>query len=175
MWCSNKYFSLVFLVFLSGCGLHPLYGGHTVDAAGVAASDRLQQVKIDPIDDRLGQEFHNRLRDAFNPYGQPGQPLYHLSIALSEIRRATSALINLESTREDLILTATFVLKDIKDKSLLASSAQSQVSYNVFQDPYNDLITRRDAHLRAVNQLTEQVRNRIALFFANNETANDAK
>jgi LPS-assembly lipoprotein len=154
-----------FLAFLtSACGFKPLYGRHSADETGLNVEQRMALIRIDPIANRVGQEFHNRLRNAINPYGQPANPAYHLAITLSEQRNSLVALPDLSSTREDLILSAQYRLTDAEGKDLFQESARAAVSYNIFQDPYNDLSTRRDAHNRALNLLTEQIRNRVAVY-----------
>jgi len=152
------------MLMLQGCGFRPLYGHHSADEEGINVEDRMAAIRIDPISNRLGQELHNGLRDALNPRGQPSEPLYHLKITLSEVRDSLVTLPDLSSTREDLRLSAMYILMDNEGKEIFKNNARASVSYNIFQDPYNDLSARRDAHLRATNLLTEQIRNRLAVF-----------
>lgn len=157
-------FLLLGCIGLAACGFRPLYGKHSTDASGSSVEQRLAAIRIDAISDRTGQEFHNSLRDAINPYGQPSEPLYHLNVRLSEKRHSLAALRNLSTTREDLELIATYVLTNAKGEKLFSETSKSLVSYDLFRDPYNDLSTRRDAHQRAVTQLTEDIRNRLAVY-----------
>lgn len=158
--------AMLMLVFiLQACGFRPLYGHHSADQSGLNVEQRLAGIRVEAIANRLGQEFHNQLRDALNPYGQPAQATYRLRIELRESRESLVTTPDLSATREDLTVYADFVLIDLEDKPLFRDTSQAAVSYNIFLiNPYNDLSTRRDAHERAIKLLAEEIRNRLAVF-----------
>lgn len=155
---------LCMMLGLSACGFRPLYGKHSIDANNVTADQKLALVSISPIENRLGQELHNTLRNELTPLGQPRQPLYVLDVTLSEERRAIITTAGLAATREDLYLIATYTLKNEKGETLFSDTAAGSASYNVFLDPYNDLSSRRDAHRRTSKRIAETIRRRLAIY-----------
>jgi hypothetical protein len=68
---------IVALVLLAGCGFQPLYG---TTVSGSGATEKLGQIRIDPIPDRIGQQIRNFLLDRLNPYGQPARPVFRLIV-----------------------------------------------------------------------------------------------
>ena len=71
---------------------------------------------------------------------------------------------NGEATREDLIMTARYELNDAKGKTVLKDNAQIVTSYDVLQEPFSDLSSRRDAQERAVQEVAQQIQTRLAVF-----------
>ena len=157
-------------LLLSACGFHPMYGDPSSGSAGGATSNKLALIKIDPIADRMGQQLHNRLRDRMNPAGQPDKPNYRLGVTMSEDVYAT-ANGDAHVRHQTMTVVATYWLSPAdNDKSYLMNRVNSrvQVSYDTFDDPYNDLATKQDAELRAVDQLADMITTRVAAYFAHN-------
>jgi hypothetical protein len=128
---------------LSGCGWKPLYErpGASVNSGGAGAS--LAQVSIEPVepsdsadplhgsadrlyDGRSAQLLQNYLKEALNPYGAPSQPLYRLTIQLTQLTQAAASLGDGTVTREDLIMAAEFQLRDLDMANKAAAAAKSK-------------------------------------------------
>nr|WP_298690733.1 LPS assembly lipoprotein LptE [uncultured Dongia sp.] len=174
---------------LSACGWKPMYGNAsttpsgngTVDAnlAAIAIKSPFWERDAAPFgefsesgrakyDARTSQILHNALRDGLNPYGQPSQPAYGLTIKLTESIRRTITAESGDARREDLVLAASFLLADSKGNELLLERTRSILAYTVLQDPYQDLIARNDARDRAARQVAELIKLRLSSYFATN-------
>jgi LPS-assembly lipoprotein len=155
---------------LSACGFRPMYGNASSSSPGGATSAKLALIKIDPIDDRIGQQLHNLLRDRMNPAGQPDKPSYRLGVKLDQQDLVTTNGDN-HVRHHALTMTATYWLNPADDeKRYVMESSDSRVivSYDTLDDPYNDIATINDSQQRAVDQLADMITNRVAAFFSKN-------
>lgn len=172
---------------LSACGWKPMYGNAsttpsgngTVDAnlAAISIKEPFWERTAAPFgefaaagsakyDARTSQILHNALRDGLNPYGQPKAPVYSLAIKLDESIVSTITADGGDSERQDLTLTASFLLNDAKGNELLKEKARSILAYSVLQEPYQDLMARNDARDRAARQLADFIKLRLSSYFA---------
>lgn len=168
---------------VSGCGFRPLYGqasstaqsGGTVDAHLAAIKVRAPVWERSPspfdagekakYDARTSQVLHNALRDSLNPYGQPANPAYNLSMELTERTDATIASESSDVYRYNLTLNAHFYLADVAGKELMLEDVSTMTAYTVLRDPYIDIVALNDARERAARQLAEMLKFRIAAYF----------
>ncbi len=150
---------------LSGCGFQPLYAPSAPQAA--SPIDRMAAIRIAPMPDRIGQQMHNLLRDRLNPRGQPGDPAYRLDVRLSESRRELGIRKDETATRANLILSARFTLREIDSKRvLLQETARSVNSYNILTSQFATAFSEADARERALRELSESIRTRLAIYFS---------
>jgi LPS-assembly lipoprotein len=171
---------------LSACGFKPLYGqtsttaksGATVDAhlAAIEVRAPVWERSASPFDAggnarydaRVSQILHNALRDGLNPYGQPGNPAYHLSMELEEKAAGTITAEGGDIDRYNLTLISHFVLSDAAREELLEDYIAAIAAYSVVKDPYLDIVSKNDARDRAARQLAELIKMRLAAYFADN-------
>jgi len=173
--------ALAAAVLLAGCGWQPLYERPSASPASGGVGAELAQVSIDPVvpqeeldplsgsntalyDSRAAQLLQNHLKEALNPYGAPSSALYHLAIGLRQRTRSAISLGNGQTTREELTMLAQYELNDAKGQPVLKDHAESVTSYDILREPYADLSARRDAQQRAIEQLAQQIRTRVAVF-----------
>ena len=166
---------------LASCGWRPLYerpgpgldsGGVGTELAAISIDPVVPQSDLDPIsgstqalyDSRSAQLLQNYLKEALNPYGSPSSAVYHLAVDLKQTTRAAVSLGDGSVTREDLIMTATYQLNDVKGQTVLKDKANIVTSYDVLREPYNDLASRRDAQQRAAQQLAQAIQTRLAAY-----------
>jgi len=161
---TNLFFLLSFL-FLTACGFTPVYGTHNSDDNSPTAT-ALNQVAIDNIPNREGQMLRNDLIDRMYGKGRPHNALYHLSIVLTEAPQDLGIQANATSTRSLLDTTANYSLTDAKGKNLLNGTAHSVTSYNKLSDQYASLIASEGASERTIKEVSEQIVNRLSLYFA---------
>jgi LPS-assembly lipoprotein len=154
--------AVAFLLALGACGFQPLYGPRgTTDVP-----DEFAAIEIQPIRDRLGQELHNNLLDLLNPKGEPTKPKYELVVTLSENRQELAVQKTAFATRANLTMTAQFTLRDSKTKKPLAGGSSIAVSsYDVLRSDFATLAAEKDARSRALLQVAEDIRTRLALYF----------
>ena len=152
-------------LLLSACGFQPLYGSPGDGRPGPA--EELAAIRIAPLPDRTGQQMHNLLRDRLNPNGQPRDAAYLLVIALSEAKQELGIRKDETATRANLILSADFSLREAASQKVLFSGvASSTNSYNILTNHFATLFAEKDARERALRELSEDIRTRLAVYFS---------
>lgn len=150
---------------LGGC-LQPLYGPAAGGRPGVAAE--LATIEVDDIPDRLGFELRNELNFLLNGEGRPTGGAYRLRINVRQgtataivdtlTGRAQSATLNFDATYA--------LLRTDGGKEVTAGRALTTVNYDRTAQRFGNVRAARDAEIRAAKQLAEQIRMRLAIFFA---------
>ncbi len=160
----RRYLAVVLALSLTGCGFQPLYGSKSNGGSGADAA--LNDVAIANIPDREGQMLRNRLIDRMYHDGRPENPHYRLEITLQESETALGIRRDATASRTRVDLTAHYVLRQISDnKALIDTTAKTSVSFNQLDAQYATLTSREDAKERALNEVGEQIVNRLALYF----------
>jgi len=157
------------LVALTGCGYRPLYG---TSSKGAAASGELSKVRVGLIANRAGQRLRNHLLDRMNPRGEPGVPAYSLSVDLAEARQDLGVRKDETRTRANLILTAAFQLRDLKNSRIIfAGNAQRVSSFNISDAEFSTISAENAARRRSVEGLADEITQRVAVFLNRKPTA----
>ena len=151
-------------VGLGACGFRPVYGTASVDkATGTALAD----VQIDPIADRNGQVLRNNLIDRFYTDGRPAKPRYRLSVTLAATEEELGIQKDATATRARLRLQASYELIEIATGQVVYRTfSRSVVSFNLVDSQFGVLATRQDAYDRGLTELSDDIRTRLALYFA---------
>ena len=150
---------------LSACGFTPLYGG----AGGQAMSpvDHMAAIRIAPLPDRTGQQMHNLLRDRLNPIGQPREPVYALSLRLSESRQELGIRKDETATRANLNLAVQFTLSSVQTGDpLYRGHVNAASSYNILTSPFATGFSEADARSRGLRELADAIRTRLGIYFS---------
>ena len=152
-------------LILSSCGFRPVYG-----PAGEKASspvDQLANIRIEPLQDRDGQQLHNYLRDRLNPNGQPMQPAYRLEVLLSSSSDVVAFREDATATRTNLTLRSKFVLRSVEDgRALYSDQVEIITSYNLLDAAYPTIVARSDAVERGLLELSDDITLRLAVYFS---------
>lgn len=155
---------LAVLTGLAGCGFAPLYGKRGDGARTTEAA--LNQVQIATIPDRSGQMLRNRLMDRMYQDGRPVDAAYELNVRLSETEAGLGIRRDATASRTRLDTTAQYRLTRKSDgKELINQTIRASVSFNQLDAQYATLTAREDARARALNEIGEQIVNRLALYF----------
>lgn len=155
---------------LAGCGFRPLYGRGSVAADG-PVRDELAAVEIPVVANREGQILRNNLIRLFNPDGRPSLPRYRLAVGLTisevelGIRRDDTA------TRANLIASARYVLTDSAGQRMTSGSSRAIASFNILSDEFATLSGSEDARDRALAEIAQDIRTRIAIHFVDRPPA----
>ena len=164
MWSSRTLALVACALALGACGFRPIYGGG--DRVG-AAYGELAAVRIEPIEDRIGQQLHNHLLDLLNPKGRPTRPAYVLYVNLAGGTEGLAVAKTEQATRANFRLTASYhLLAADGDKALLSGSNVVVSSYNILSSAFTTLIAENDAKARAAREMAFGIRNRLAAYFA---------
>ena len=165
-WCKLAWSSLVLgLLFgLQSCGFQPLYG--STGASGSDAVAHLAAMRISPIPDRSGQQLRNALKDKLTPRGNVSAEIYKLDVSLEELRSDLVILQDATSTFAKVRIGAKFVLNDIKSgRPLTRGTSESTTIFNIVESEFANLNAQSDARKRAVNQIGDDIRLKLGLFF----------
>ncbi|MDR3733963.1 MAG: LPS assembly lipoprotein LptE [Acidobacteriaceae bacterium] len=153
---------LVTLGLLGGCGYQPVYGSRGADIG----SDKLQNIAIDTIADRSGQELRNLLIDRFYRVDRPSNPKYRLSINLTSATVSTAIQKDTTATRAQMSLVASYTLFNKADgKSLFSTNSRAIVDFNILSTQYGSLVTQQDATDRGIALIADDIALRLALYF----------
>lgn len=163
------------LLALSGCGFRPLYNQPAADSGGgYNVQTDMAAIDILPIKDRIGQQLRNLLLTRLNPNGSPTDPVYTLSISISESVQELGIKKSSFATRANLRISAGYSLApvaagdaaaapDLPNGKILAIS-----SYDISTYEFTTLTARNDARRRAVREIADDLRTRLAVYFAQN-------
>lgn len=160
---------LALLLLLAACGFSPIYGNH--GGGKPAVVDSLSVVYIDGIGGQYGQFLRNKLMDRFYYHGRPEKPQAFLSVSIQSSESGLGIQKDATTSRSQLELTASFVLKDDMNNTLLKGAARSIASYGKLDAQYGTLATQRNAYERALNEVSEQITARLSLYYAEYDPA----
>jgi LPS-assembly lipoprotein len=169
MWSSSKSSVIAAIVcvgILAGCGFRPLHGGSSPGSLDGATFD-MAGIVVASVADRSGQQLHNQLLDLLTPRGRPLRPLYTLQVDLTESIQRLAVRKSEFATRANLSATAAFSLVDRKDGvTLMHGRSLAVTSFDVLSSEFGTLTAEKDARRRAVIDVAQDIRNRIAVYFS---------
>jgi LPS-assembly lipoprotein len=150
---------------LAGC-IQPLYG--PLANGGGSVATEMQAIGIEPIKDRLGHYLENELIFAFNGTGSQVPPRYKLFITLGEATQ--SPLIDTVTgiaSSANVLVNATFRLESLAGGEVIYKGTATVVaSYDRTTQRFSSVRAARDAEIRDAERLADEIRTRIAAFFA---------
>lgn len=154
-------------LLLSGCGFQPLYGKRS----SLDLPAELNRITIANIPDHNGQMLRNRLMDRLYSAGRPDDPAYILTVGLTEQEIGLGVRRDATTARTSLEVSANYVLTQKgSGKTILNGVAKTSVSYNDLDAQFATLTARENANERALNEVGEQIVNRLALHFGTTPT-----
>jgi LPS-assembly lipoprotein len=156
-------FLLSVLCLLTACGFHPIYA--TRDS-NTPVAQQLNQIAIDNIPERQGQILRNKLIDKMYGKGRPTQPLYKLSVKLRVSEEELGIQANATSTRTFVNMYGDYTLTDNQGRDVLKGTSHSVTNFNRLADQYGSLAARQSAIERTLNEISEQMVNRLSLYFS---------
>jgi LPS-assembly lipoprotein len=143
-----------------GCGFRPMYGTPSGAASGVDVD--LAAIRIEPIKDRIGQQLRNGLLQRLSPRGETADYAYVLSVRLTESVNNLGFRKDTYATVANLTMSAQVQLSGDK-ATILSDTVTTTVYFDHLGPRYASVATERDAEERALNQLADDIRNRIAV------------
>lgn len=157
---------LIAASLLGACAMRPLYGTASADGS---VPQILESVMIPEADSRLGQLIRNELISAFRPAGS-GEPDRY-ALVINSRSREENAVEEEDShiARRTVRVNAAFILKDISSgKPVFQGKTFSVVSYDRTGQSFADLQAFNDAIERAATVVSDDIRTRVAAYFATN-------
>ncbi|MEW5703986.1 MAG: hypothetical protein AB1781_05300 [Pseudomonadota bacterium] len=162
-------FQIGLLFALAACGFHPLYEKAPGGSGVSVATDELAYIRIEPMPDRLGQEFRNALLDRITPMGEPPQPKYFLRVAASESTQKFGLRADETATRANLRLAVTYVLYDVVTRKVLFHAKKRVVgSYNILRSDFATLAAEKNIRTRLINEASDGIKTSLAIHLNEN-------
>ena len=151
---------------LHACGFKPLYGNNGGTAEG------LSQVKITPIADRSGQILYNDLRERMNPDGVPGDPLYILTVDLTQLQEDILFATDETPTRTNVVQRAEYTLtRTVDEQVVLNGVSQATTGFNILDNEFSTLNSQLDATTRGLGQIAYEITTRVAVYMSDQQPA----
>lgn len=150
---------------LAGCGFRPLYQDPE-PAAGAGVASELAAVEVAPIPDRVGQLVRNDLLYHMRA-SEGGAADYRLDVRLTESISELAVERTGFATRSNLRLAAVYSLVDLgTGRRLVAGRSRAISSYNIVDASFSTLTAQNAARERAASRIAEDIRARLAAYFA---------
>lgn len=154
---------------LTGC-IQPLYGPAAVGGSSVQAE--MQAIAVEPIPDRLGHYLENELVFALNGTGSHVPPRYKLFVTVSEGTQVPLIdTVTGQASAANVLVTASFRLEPSAGGPPIFKGTETVVaSYDRTTERFASVRAARDAEIRNAERLADQLRTRVAAFFATGES-----
>jgi len=148
---------------LAGCGYQPLYGTST---SGSRVSGQLSAIAVEPQNTRTGQLIRNEvLASIGNGSGKFSR--YRLAISPSANDDNTVKTFGSDVLRKSYQLSVSYTLTDISSSKVVhKGNTFARVSYDKTAAPFSDYQARINAEERAAKEVGNDIRTRLAAFFA---------
>ena len=163
----------VILFLLVGCGWRPLYGqgqsGHKIIFL-------LSKIEIETSKNSAGESLHRELKPLFYHKKSAGKESagkkMRLIIRVNTQEQNVLVRSDDRATRRNLIATASYRLvhqkkggdKKTKNKQIFSDQVHAIISYNRSASEFANIISRRDAQKRVLDQLARAIKQRIVAF-----------
>lgn len=179
MFYSKKNIAIVALVaFISGCGFEPLYvekksssDWYYNSEFDTGIREEMASVKVELIQDRLGQLIRNDLLDKLTPKGTPTSPKYYLKVTKIKRDEIDQALRNdITATRKKVIYKVYYVLQDKNHKQLLKGDSVAYLGYDILRDPYSTTFAQKKNEKNAAKIIANDISLRLGAYFHSLQT-----
>jgi LPS-assembly lipoprotein len=158
---------LAVLLLVGACGFRPLLKQQAEVDRDQEVLSELAAVEVERLGGQLGQQLRNDLIDQLDPATLQMPKRYELDVSLRTRTNALAIQLDNTITRYNLTLRARFQLRDKEDGEVLYRSGVTRTSsYNVVRQPYAVLVAEDDAERRAAREVSADIRNLLAVYFA---------
>ena len=157
---------LYIALLVSACSFQPLYG--TASSGNFVENDLASITVVEP-QTRLDQLIRNEVIAGINPPGSAGGSAYRLEIQSKSDEFTSIENTNTEPSRLQYKVNTSYTLFDNRTgKSVHNGKTFSQVSYDRVDAPAANLQAFTDAQERAAREIGQDIRIRLAAYFASN-------
>jgi LPS-assembly lipoprotein len=155
---------LLAATLLSACGFQPLYGERS---GGVPVRQAFSAISIVPIPDRVGQLVRNQLIDALTPQGRPRDPVYILTVVLTQTKEGVALQSDEQATRFNVTLEARFALRESDGGAVVTQgNTRSVAAFNIVRSEFANITAEADAQRRAARQVADSIALRLGVHFS---------
>lgn len=179
MLCSRKNIALaVFIALIAGCGFEPLYVEKKSDSDwyydsefDIGIKEEMASIKVELIQDRIGQLIRNDLLDKLTPKGAPKSPKYYLRVIKIDKQEIDQALRNdITATRKKVIYKVYYELKNREHKRLLQGNSVAYLGYDILRDPYSTTFAQKKNEKNAAKIVANDISLRLGAYFHSIQT-----
>lgn len=174
MYCKYKnVLAVAALFFAASCGFEPLYVERTSSSQwyydgkfDTSVKDEMASVKVELIQDRIGQLIRNDLLDKLTPRGEPKHAKYILSVTDIKKQEIDQALRNdITATRKKVIYKVSYVLKNTEHKTLITGNSVAYTGYDILRDPYSTTFAQKKVEKNAAKIIANDISLRLGAYF----------
>lgn len=161
--------ALVSTLALSGCaGFQPLYAQPEVVR-------NLAAIQVQAPNGRTGYLMRQHLDDSFaKDHGVA--PTYTMDLSIGEARYPRGVRIDNVATRYEYVLTASYVLREIKSQAVAKrGQVRVELTYDSADQPYASIAAQQDAQDRAADEAARRIELELAVWLANGAKVASAK
>lgn len=174
----RRIFTFLLILFLCGCGFEPLYVEKKTSSEwyydnefDTGIQEEMALVKVELIQDRIGQLIRNDLLDKLTPKGQPKEPKYYLKVTDIQKEEIDQALRNdITATRKKVIYTISYVLKNKEHETLITGSSVAYLGYDILRDPYSTTFAQKKLEKNAAKIVANDISLRLGAYFHSLQT-----
>ena len=148
-------------LLLSGCaGFQPMY-------AQTEVTKNLAAIQVEAPSGRTGYLMRQHLDDAFAK-DHSAAPAYTMELGVGEARYPRGVRIDNVATRYEYVLTASYVLRDVKTRAVAKQGqVRVELTYDSADQPYASISAQQDAQDRAAEQAARRIEMELAVWLAN--------
>lgn len=171
--------AVLMLFAVAACGFEPLYVQKTSKEDkwyfdgdfDNYVTDQMAQIKIVVTGERLGQQIKNNLLDLLTPQGVPAKPKYYLYVNPVQENEYDQALrSDITATRKRIDYKVNYHMTQ-NSKEVMKGNTVSFVSYDILDNPYSTVISRKKVQQDAAKIMANDIALRLGAFF--NAKANE--
>lgn len=171
--------AVLVLFAVAACGFEPLYVQKTSKEDkwyfdgdfDNYVTDQMAQIKIVVTGERLGQQIKNNLLDLLTPQGVPAKPKYYLYVNPVQENEYDQALrSDITATRKRIDYKVNYHMTQ-NSKEVMKGNTVSFVSYDILDNPYSTVISRKKVQQDAAKIMANDIALRLGAFF--NAKANE--
>ena len=171
--------AVLVLFAVAACGFEPLYVQKTSKEDkwyfdgdfDNYVTDQMAQIKIVVTGERLGQQIKNNLLDLLTPQGVPTKPKYYLYVNPVQENEYDQALrSDITATRKRIDYKVNYYMTQ-NSKEVMKGNTVSFVSYDILDNPYSTVISRKKVQQDAAKIMANDIALRLGAFF--NAKANE--
>jgi len=164
---------MALVVLISGCGFEPLYVEKTSDSQwyydnefDTSIKDEMASVKVELIQDRIGQLIRNDLLDKLTPKGEPKSPKYYLKVTNIDKSEIDQALRNdITATRKKVIYKVYYTLSNQEHQKMLNGNSVAYLGYDILRDPYSTTFAQKKNEKNAAKIIANDISLRLGAYF----------
>ena len=156
-----KYITLIIFFIISSCSFTPLHK----EAQGNYHT--LSQIKLGAIRAEKDYIFRNYLLEELNPNRIESKQRFVLDISINKSTRDLLVQKDTTISRSEIIVTANYKLKDMKNNIIKSGNIKSTASFEQNLSSYSSFTQENEAYKNALKDIARSLKSRIIVSLLN--------